>query len=43
MISKREIEIDCINRQQKKIYLRLAKDVAERPTELTEGDEETIA
>lgn len=43
MITKREVEINCGKRTQKKTCLRLVKDVAERPTELTEGDEETVA
>jgi pimeloyl-ACP methyl ester carboxylesterase len=37
------VEISCAKRREKKTYLRVAKDVAERPTELTEGDEETVA
>jgi hypothetical protein len=32
LITKREVEISCAKRSQKKTCLRLAKDVAERPT-----------
>lgn len=43
LIIKREVEISCAKRAPKKTYLKVTKDVAERPTELTEGDEETVA
>lgn len=38
------MEISCTKRVEKKVYIKVVKkDVAERPTEFTEGDEETVA